>query len=99
MRAALANLVWKGYLKREPRACANRTRGWHGAVKRPRVRLLHYGFSFSTPAHRMSRGQLLFSVGRQKQDQGNDEHQGENDFPHGSALLFRMRRADALARG
>ena len=55
----------------------------------------HIGtFGFLTPAHRLSRGQLLSGVRRQKQDQGNDE-QGENKFPHGCALLSLLRRADA----
>lgn len=59
----------------------------------------HHGTLFYDPGPPpVSRGQLLSGVRRQQEDQGHSDKQGENKFPHGCALLFRLRRADAFGQ-
>ena len=73
----LASLIENGYLKREPRSCWNRRRGWHGAVCAP-VHGYHLGLFFEPRlTFLVSRGYLLPGFRGQKQDHSHCREQYE----------------------
>jgi len=84
-------------LKGNPGPCANRNRGWRGALQRP-ARLPNEDLLFDPSLPPVSWGQPLHGVRRQQQHNSQSDKQSENEPLHGLPSFLVLRRAERRLR-